>query len=184
MGRDMDQKKRNIVLERPTDVAPCVGLWIAALEDGRRRTLEMLERVGPGMVDAGAPYHQHTIGTLLYHIAIIEADWLYVEIQERGAYPDEAIEMFPYNHRDERGNLTHVAGVSLERHLERLAWVRDQLVETLGSSSDDDFSRPREISDAVVSTAWVVHHLLQHEAEHRGEMGQLLDVLETVGAGE
>ncbi len=175
---------RQITLNSPRGVSPGVGLWIAALEDGRRRTLETLERVGPVTVDAVAPYHQHTIGTLLYHIAIIEADWLYVEIQERESYPDEAIAIFPYNHRDERGNLTSVTGVSLDSHLERLAWVREQLIDTLAGLSDEEFSRPREISDAVVSTAWVVHHLIQHEAEHRGEMGQLLDVLETVGAGE
>ena len=179
----MDHNKRNIVLERPADVAPGVGLWIAALEDGRRRTLEILERVGPAMVDAAAPYHQHTVGTLLYHIAIIEADWLYVEIQERETYPGEATEMFPYKHRDERGNLTRVAGISLDHHLERLAWVREQLVDTLMTLSDDEFSAERAIPDARVSTAWVVHHLLQHEAEHRGEMGQLLDVLEAVGGG-
>jgi uncharacterized damage-inducible protein DinB len=180
----MDQDKRQIVLEAPKEACLGVGLWIAALEDGRRRTMETLDRVRPGMVDASAPYHQHTVGTLLYHIAIIEADWLYVEIQELGDYPDEAIEMFPYNHRDEQGRLTQVTGVSLDRHLERLAWVRDQLIETLAALSDDEFSQPREIPDAFVSTAWVVHHLIQHEAEHRGEMNQLLDVLEAAGSGQ
>ena len=180
----MATETRQIVLEAPTGAAPVGGLWIAALQDGRRRTLEMLARVEPAKVDARAPYHEHTIGTLLYHIAIIEADWLYVEIQERETYPEAAIEMFPYNHRDERGNLTHVAGISLGGHLERLEWVRAQMIETLLNLSDEDFSRQRKIPDSVVSTAWVVHHLMQHEAEHRGEMGQLLDVLETVGAGE
>ena len=138
----------------------------------------MLERVGPEMIDARAPYHQHTIGTLLYHIALIEADWLYIEIQERDDYPDEAIERFPWDHRDDQGRLTNVTGLPHNAHLERLAWVRRQLTDTLSQLSDDEFSRAREIPDAVVSTAWVVHHLIQHEAEHRGEMGQILDALD------
>ncbi|CAN5749544.1 hypothetical protein BH23CHL2_BH23CHL2_14720 [soil metagenome] len=137
----------------------------------------MLERVTPAIVDARAPYHEHTVGTLLYHVALIEADWLYVEIQERDSYPDEAIAMFPHDSRDEQGNLTMVSSVPLEAHLERLASVREQLVETLMNLSDEGFSRPREIPGATVSTAWVVHHLLQHEAEYRGEMGQILDAI-------
>lgn len=144
----------------------------------------MLERVMPAMVDTRAPYHEHTVGTLLYHIALIEADWLYIEIQEREDYPDEATEMFPHGVRDEQGNLTQVSGSALDIHLARLVTVREQLIETLMILSDEEFSRSREIPGAVVSTAWVVHHLLQHEAQHRGEMGQLLDVLELVEAGE
>ena len=168
---------RHIVLEPPAGSAPGAGLWIAALADGRRRTLETLERVEPEMVDGDVPGQQHTLGTLLYHIALIEADWLFVEIQERDTYPEEAAALFPWSDRDEQGRLISVTGLSLEAHLERLNRVRALLVETLMGLSDDDFSRAREIPGVVVSTAWVIHHLLQHEAEHRGELGQILDTL-------
>ncbi len=142
--------------------------------------MEALERVGPELVDAQAPSHRHTIGTLLYHIALIEADWLYVEIREE-EYPDEIVEMFPWDVRDEQRNLTAVMGASLDEHLERLRRVRELLIETLMELSDDEFKAARTIPDAVVSTAWVVHHLQQHEAEHRGEIGQILDALEWGG---
>ncbi|MEZ4521902.1 MAG: DinB family protein [Thermomicrobiales bacterium] len=173
----MPDTTRQITLIPPDGADAAVGYWIAALEDGRRRTLEMLEDLEPALVDAKAPYHRHTIGTLLYHIALIEADWLYVEIQEREDYPDEAIEMFPHGVRDDQDNLTSIIGMSLDAHLERLAWVREQLTHTLTGLSAERFSGAREIPGATVSTAWVVHHLLQHEAEHRGEMGQILDAL-------
>lgn len=173
----MSFTSRQIVLEAVSGSASGVGLWLAALDDGRQRTLEILDGLDPNLVDADAPFQRHTIGTLLYHIALIEADWLYVEIQERDDYPDEAVAMFPYGVRDEQGNLTHVTGLWLDGHLERLARVRELLRETLMTLTDDQFSEARQIPDATVSTAWVVHHLLQHEAEHRGEMGQILDVL-------
>ncbi len=180
----MNDEIREITLNAPTGAAPGVGLWIAALANARQRTLELLERVTPAMVDAQAPYHEHTIGTLLYHIAIIEADWLCIEIEEHEEYPAEIVALFPWDHRDEQRRLTTVTGLTLEAHLARLAQVRAALTETLLALSDAEFRQARTLPDAVVSTVWVVHHLLQHEAEHRGEMGQLLDVLETVEAGE
>jgi hypothetical protein len=39
----------------------------------------------------------------------------------------------------------------------------------------DDFVRPRSLADYDVSPAWVLHHLGQHEAEHRGELGSVID---------
>lgn len=181
MGRTAltTSETRQIVLEASGDAATGVGLWIAALDDARDRTLEILDGLDPVLLDAGAPYHRHTIGSLLYHIALIEADWLYVEIREEESYPAEIITLFPYDVRDEHGHLTRVTGLSLNVHLERLARVRELLSETLMKLTDEEFSAARQIPDATVSTAWVVHHLLQHEAEHRGEIGQILNVLRT-----
>jgi uncharacterized damage-inducible protein DinB len=167
---------RHIVLEAPDGAAPGVGLWLAAIEDSRRRTLEWLADVEPELVDAPAPYHRHTIGSLLYHIALIEADWLFVEIREE-PYSDEVVALFPDDDRDEQGRLTAVAGISLQEHLQRLARVRELLRATLMDMSDDEFGATRKIPGALVSTAWVVNHLMQHEAEHRGEIGQILDAL-------
>ncbi|HLT21130.1 MAG TPA: DinB family protein [Thermomicrobiales bacterium] len=164
--------RRHIVLEPPAGTGNA-GLWVAALDDTRRRTLEMLDGLDPAWVDAPAAPLQHTIGTLLYHVALIEADWLYVEIREED-YPDDVVALLPWEDRDARGRLTHVTGVTLEAHLERLAAVRERLRATLLAMGDEKFAAAREIPDATVSTAWVVNHLMQHEAEHRGEMGQIL----------
>jgi hypothetical protein len=37
----------------------------------------------------------------------------------------------------------------------------------------EDFHTPRAREDYDVSPAWVLHHLLQHEAEHRSEIVRL-----------
>ncbi len=37
----------------------------------------------------------------------------------------------------------------------------------------DDFRRARNLERYDVTPAWVVHHLLQHEAEHRGEIATI-----------
>ena len=55
---------------------PEVGYWLAALEDARRRTLRELGTVRPVMLDRPVDGPLPTIGSLLYHIALIEASWL------------------------------------------------------------------------------------------------------------
>ena len=36
-----------------------------------------------------------------------------------------------------------------------------------------DFRRIRALSDYDVTPEWVLHHLMQHEAGHRGEIGMI-----------
>jgi uncharacterized damage-inducible protein DinB len=34
----------------------------------------------------------------------------------------------------------------------------------------DEFRRPRHLEQYDVTPQWVLHHLIQHEAEHRGQI--------------
>lgn len=71
--------REKLVLE-PFGAHPEVGRWLAVLEDGRRDTLRELERVTPAMVDRRPDGPLESIGTILYHIALIEADRVATEI--------------------------------------------------------------------------------------------------------
>jgi hypothetical protein len=62
--------------------APEVGRWLWVLEDTRQLTLESLEGLSPAALDWLPPHGGNSIGTILYHIAAIEMDWLYAEVLE------------------------------------------------------------------------------------------------------
>ncbi len=79
-------------------------------------------------------------------------------------------DLFPHNVRDELGKLTNVHGISLEGHLQRLDHVRASLLGTYREMSLAEFRRSRSVEDHIVSPEWVIHHLIQHEAEHRGQI--------------
>ena len=64
-------------------------------------------------------------------------------------------------------------GETLARHLHRLDAVRAHFLEVFKGMSVDEFRRPRTYDDYVVTSEWVVHHLMQHEAEHRGQIGEI-----------
>ena len=167
----MDSQRKNIVdpqLSKEADI----GRWLWALQDTRQRTMEELQRVSAAMIDWLPPDNESSIGTILYHIADIEADWLYVEVLEQ-PLPAEIVALFPYPTRDEQGRLTRVQGDSLAIHLKRLETVRALLLEVFQKMALAEFRRVRSLPDYDVTPEWVLHHLMQHEAEHRGQIGSL-----------
>ncbi len=173
--------RRLLVLEDHPGADPAVAPWLAALADSRRRTLDALRGLPDGAVDATPSGQQNSIGTLLYHVAAIEADWLFEDIlgPEAGiAWPSD---LFPFDVREESGRLTPVVGLALDQHLDRLRTVRGLLDEQLRPMTTKEFERGRARPDYDVSPAWVVHHLLQHEAEHRAEMSAARDAFTRSG---
>jgi uncharacterized damage-inducible protein DinB len=164
--------KRRLILEGPAAAPPEVARWIAALEDCRRRTREALEEVSPGDLDRPGAVSGNAIGTLLYHIAAIEADWLFTEILEGGKpFPED---LFPHDVRDDGGRLTEVANLTMADHLNRLASVRALVLRELSGMTPDEFHRVRSLPDYDVAPDWVLHHLMQHEAEHRAQIVELM----------
>ena len=163
-----------LVLDPEEGLDPEIGRWLAAMEDARRVTLLELKGVTSEVRSMRVrPGSENSIGTSLYHIAVIEADWLFDDLFGQALETSELGPLFPYDVRDERGILKGVVGISLQDHLDRLARMRATLRREIGALSLDKYGPLRARDRYDVSGAWVVHHLLQHEAEHRSEIGWL-----------
>jgi uncharacterized damage-inducible protein DinB len=151
---------------------PEIGRWLWAIQDTRRRTLKGLQGLSQEVIDWLPEGGESSIGTVLYHIATVEADWLYSEVLEQ-AFPPQVDALFPSEMRDEQGHLTQVLGTRLEQHINRLETLRARLLEAYQRMELDDFRRARSLPDYDVTPEWVLHHLMQHEAEHRSQIGAL-----------
>ncbi len=128
-------------------------------------------------IDEFPPGFDNSIGALLHHIALIEADWLYADIL--GAeYPEWMYEAFPDEDRDDEGRLVP-ARRPLAVHLATMAMVRDHLLTELNGLPDSEFTRVRSTASGDLTPQWVLHHLRQHEAEHRGQIQSLQTALRT-----
>lgn len=157
---------------------PLVGRWLGAMEDARRRTLRELADVTDAMVDARPLAELNTIGELLYHIGLIETDWLLSDILQLPGerWPPWIETAFPHDVRDDAGRLATVSSEPLRVHLDRLARVRQLLIDSLRTMSGADLVRLRSQPSYDVEPTWALHHLMQHEAEHRAQIMLVRDL--------
>jgi hypothetical protein len=173
----MMQRLRLVVTPLP-DCEPTVGLGLSLLENARWRILRSINELKPAAVDWSDDCDRHTIGTLLYHIALVEVDWLYFDVLQTD-FPKEIETLFPYPMRSEDGRLSVVKGESLDVHLERLQTARNHTLNVFKPMTLVDYRRPRVIKEYDVTPEWVIHHLSEHEDEHRAEIVSLRERFET-----
>lgn len=155
-----------------------LGAWLWAMQDTRRRTLDSIKGLDDETTNWIPLDGTNSIGTLLYHLAAIEVSWLYEDILGGMAFPPEIVTLMIYDVRDDDGNLTPINGESLDSHLNRLMICRQILLSTFEGMSLEEFKRPRVMENYEVTPEWVIHHLIQHEAEHRGQIGEIRKMAE------
>ncbi len=162
----------------PVGDQPQVGLLLGAMEEARGRTLRELATVTDAMVAWRPPMPLDSIGQVLYHVALIEADWLLAEILElpEDRWPEWMADEFPTDVRDPAGRLSRVPDEPLARALTRIDRVRQLLLAELRAMTDAELHRPRRLPRYDVTPAWALHHLLQHEAEHRAHVALVRDL--------
>ena len=143
------------------------------LGDTRRRLLRDLEDLDPALLDETPSWAPNSIGTLLYHVAAIELDWTFADLLEgRAGFPDGVEGWFPVDVRERDGRLSPVVE-PLDRLLARLEWVRSHLLAVLATFEDADLNATVTNDGDESGRSWVLHHLMQHEAEHRGQIGEI-----------
>lgn len=157
---------------------PTIGRWLWLLEDTRRETKEALTGLAPAALDWPPAPGENSIGTLLYHIGLIELDWLYTEVLENHPWPQELKQLFAVADRNAQGHLSQLQGATLEDHVHRLDLARQYLLASFRSMTVEEFRRPHPFPQYRVTAEWVLHHLIQHEAEHRGHIQMLRSLAE------
>jgi uncharacterized damage-inducible protein DinB len=151
---------------------PMIARYLAMLADCRLLTIESIKSTREDLLYWRRNNFDSNISDLLYHIAYIEADWLFTDILQR-EIPSELTQHLSYKDRDSHGRLVHIGEEELESSLFRLTNVRKKLNDTYAAMTMEEFRSLRRSGRHDASPEWVLHHLLQHEAEHRGQINLL-----------
>ena len=157
-------------------LAPRVGLYFAQLEDVRAETKRYVAGLTPEKLSWTPHSTVESIGTQLLHIAGVERSWIGEDIEGRAMGQEWAL-AFPL-----RVKMQQVQGEPLEFFLEKLDSVREETRAALSRLSDSDLHRPIQTLDAPpeadrFTVEWILYHLVEHEAHHRGQIALLRRLL-------
>jgi uncharacterized damage-inducible protein DinB len=154
-----------------------IGRWLWALEEVRKTTVKAVAGCDAEVIDwNGIDGMENSIGSLLYHLAIVEMSWMYLDLLQR-EMPSQVQEILPWPMADNARRLTRVAGRPLSEHLDRLASTRELTLSILRTMDVEEWRRPRspvDRSDYQVTPEWAVFHLVEHEAGHAFQMKSLM----------
>lgn len=156
---------------------PVVGLALWVLQDSRRRTLGELEELREEWLDLAPPMGHNTLRSILYHMGSTEVHWLYTVLQQEP--PANMKALFPDEDRDEAGNLASLTGESLAAYLEKMALARQHFIDVYKTMSVEEFRKLRPITHWTgeihhITPERVLYHLVNHDAEHRGELVMII----------
>lgn len=175
--RQGETTKREVLRMVPTPgAAPTVGPWLWAMEETRRGLLHTVRDLDQATLDwRGGAGADNSIGSLLYHIALVELSWLYEDTLLVDP-PEHILALLPHPSRDAQGRLQHVPAETLAQHLDRLARARAEFMRAMTGMSEADWHTLREPpeTDYACAPAWVVFHLVEHEAGHLFQIREIL----------
>ena len=149
-------QRDTLIVEYAHNPDPTVASLLWMMEDSRRMLLETVAGLDVATLDWEPEIGGNSIGSLLYHIAGVEMDWLYVEVLEQDP-PADIVALFPADMREDDGHLARRRGEDLATLEQRLATVRENLLATYASMTPKDFRRPRSLADYDVPTERELH---------------------------
>jgi len=158
----------------PEQPATRLGLLLAQLEDGRARTLRIVATAPAELLHHSSPDFPNSLAAHLAHLAAIELDWLYCDLLGV-EIPAEALENFPIDDvRQADGRLAQAETATLPELLAALARARYLLLTECARLAEPDLAELVQGLEGAATPEWILSHLLQHEAEHRGVMRRMI----------
>ncbi len=163
-------------LEPPSGMEHEVGLLFAQLEETRRRTRELVLGMSTADLDRRAPGYPHSVAAHVFHIAAVEYWWMRHVVLGEGI-PADVDREFAAALLDSPAS-RELSGRDAGYYLGKLDEVRAHTEAACWKLRDADLDRertdPRDGARATVR--WILCHIADHEAQHRGHVQILLQL--------
>jgi uncharacterized damage-inducible protein DinB len=160
------------VLNAVQDVPPEIGFYLAGMEEVREQLCESIAGLSGEQIGRPAFAGAHALGALVLHIG--EAEWYWMQMVVTGhKLNDDDRRAACWDVLDDPEGF-HAKGYSGEFCLNEIKRIREQTINTLSSFNDSDleriFSIERRGEKREQSLRWILHHLIDHEAQHKGQI--------------
>lgn len=156
-----------------------IGFYLGGMEEVREQLREAVEGMSDDQIGRPAIPGAHAIGALVLHIG--EAEWYWMQCIVSGQKVTDQIRSKSYWDVLEDPQGFSDKGFSAEFCLNEIKTIREQTKGTLAAFRDPDleriFSYERRGETHEQSLRWILHHLIDHEAQHKGQILMLKRLL-------
>jgi len=149
-----------------------IGYYLSGMEEVRSQLDAAVKTIPDDLIGKPAFLGAHSIGALVLHIG--EAEWFWMQMVVSGHQLTEEDKQAPY--WDILDDVEGVArnGYSTEFCLHEAEKIRNQTRDVLFSYNDKDLERiitfERHGKTTEHNLRWILHHLIDHEAQHKGQI--------------
>lgn len=167
------------VLSPASGVSPAIGFYLSGMAEVREQLREALGGMTDEQIARRAVAGAHSIGALVLHIG--EAEWWWIQCNVAGHKLTEEDRRAPHWDVLKDPDAFASKGYSADFCLQQIDKIREQTRATLASLGDEDleriFSFERRGQTHEQSLRWILHHLIDHEAQHKGQILMLKRLL-------
>jgi uncharacterized damage-inducible protein DinB len=166
---------RRRVLDRYPGLSTGIGYYLSGMEEVRRQVTVAVKAIPDDLIGKPAFLGAHSIGGLVLHIG--EAEWFWMQMVVGGHELTEEDKKAPCWDVLDDVEIVARNGYSTEFCLQEIEKIRNQTRDLLFSYNDKDLERminyERHGEMTEHNLRWILHHLIDHEAQHKGQIFML-----------
>lgn len=156
-----------------------IGFYLSSWEALRAELREIVSDLSGEELSARILPGAHQIGGLILHLGEAESGWIHAIIA--GKELDDEAKKFAHWYDTTETDFAE-KGYSARECVERIDKIGEISRRILAEFNDDDlektFGYQRSSGErAEASLRWVLHHLIDHEANHKGQISMLKRIL-------
>jgi uncharacterized damage-inducible protein DinB len=156
-----------------------IGFYLSGMEEVRGQLREAVTGLTDEKFSRPAFVGAHSIGALVMHIG--EAEWWWMQCVVLGHELTEKDRHAPFWDVLKSPDAFSSKGHTAEFCLQEIEKIRQQTRELLASFNDEDLERiisfERGGQRYEHNLRWILHHLIDHEAQHKGQILMLKRLL-------
>ncbi len=160
-------------------VSTGIGYYLGGMNEVREQLRDAVREISLEDVGRSAVPDTHSIGALVLHLA--ESEWFWLQCCVGGHELNEDDKQQPYWDVLFDRDRVRSRNYSAEFCLQQADHVREQTRATLAGLSDDDLERVFSFEwrnqTYEQTLRWILHHLIDHEAQHKGQILMLKRLL-------
>lgn len=158
-----------------------IGYYLAGMEEVRGQLRDAVGELSNAEVHAKLRPDTHSIAQLILHCG--EAEWWWIQCVVDGQEIDEELEASFFWDVLEEGNEPSISLSAADciAEIDRISGLTRELLEDFSKKDlDRYFKRVRPSGRRTKKTLrWILHHLIDHEAQHKGQILMLKRLLKT-----